>query len=306
MTPAHTDAAPTALTIAADGGHEAVIAPVGAMLCSYRVAGRDAVVPFEPGTMPPAFNGAVLAPWPNRLRDGRYAWHGSTHQLELNDGDRHNALHGLVFDETWTVVSRSPDTVSLGLDVPVRPGWPFALHLVTAYSVGADGLTIEVVATNTGTSALPYGVGFHPWLATGGASLDDCTIQVDAPTHIVADDRLLPVRPEPVDGTPYDLRTATSLAGLDLDDAWDDAAFDADGRSLGRLRCPDGHAVTVWMEAPLACWQVCSGDHVASLRRVGLAVEPMTCLADAFNTGHRLITLAPGATHTVRWGIQVA
>ena len=305
MTAAHTDTAPTALTITADGGHEAIITRTGAMLSSYRVAGRDAVVPFEPGTVPPAFNGAVLAPWPNRVRDGRYTWDGTTYQVDINDLTRHNALHGLVFAEPWTVVSQSDDAVSLGLDVPVQPGWPFRLHLVTTYSVGTDGLVIEVIAQNTGEEALPYGVGFHPWLATGGADIDDCTIQVDGDTHIVVDDRLLPVGSEPVEGTPYDLRTPTSLAGLDLDDAWEDATFDADGRSWGRFGCPDGRTVAVWMEAPLVCWQVCSGDHVAALTRVGLAVEPMTCVAEAFNTGDHLIVLAPGETHAVRWGIQV-
>ena len=286
------------------GDQAAVVAPRGATLVSYAVAGRDAVVPFPPDEAPPAYNGDVLAPWPNRLRDGTYVWDGVIQRLPLNDGDRHNALHGLVFDECWHVASVSTGGVWLALDLPRRDGWGFDLRLETGYELSDEGLTVEVRATNRGTAPLPYGVGFHPWLSAGGASLDDCTVQVDADTHVLADERLLPAGTEPVAG-PYDLRRPAPLAGLDLDDAWVDAAFDQDGRSWGRLGCPDGRTVAVWMEAPLTCWQVCSGDHVAGFTRAGLAVEPMTCVADAFNTGERLVVLAPGETHAVRWGIQV-
>ena len=287
------------------GDQQAVLDPVGGKLAAYTVAGRDAVVPYAVGTLPPAFSGAVLAPWPNRLRDGAYTWDGEALQAALNDGPRGNALHGLACWQRWDLLAVTAASARLALDLPPQPGWPFSLVVEVAYALGGDGLTIALTAENTGTRALPYGAGFHPWLSTGGASLDACTVQLDASTRIVPDDRLLPTGAGDVAGTPYDLRRPSSLAGLDLDDAWDDAAFDASGRSWGRLTCPDGRAVAVWMEAPLACWQLCTGDHIPGFTRAGLALEPMTCLADAFNTGAHLVTLEPGASHAVRWGIQV-
>lgn len=286
------------------GGQEAVIAPVGAKLCQYRVNGADAVVGFEPGATPPAFNGAVLAPWPNRLRDGVFTWDGVRYQLPITEPDRMTALHGLMCWHRWGVVDRDAASVTLGLDLPPQPGWPFRLRLEVRYALSNDGLAIEVVTSNLGQTALPYGVGFHPWLSTGGASLDDCTLQLDAATHIVADERLLPAGAEPVAGA-YDLRRPSSLAGLDLDDAWADALPDASGRAWGCLARPDGRSVCVWMQAPLTCWQVCTGDHIDGFRRVGVAVEPMTCLADAFTTGEHLIRLEAGSSHRVRWGIQM-
>ena len=286
------------------GGQEAAITPVGAALCAYRVDGRDAVVPFEPGTVPPAFNGAVLAPWPNRLRDGAYEWDGVRQQLPVTEPDRMTALHGLACWQRWGVLSSDASSVTLRLDLPAQPGWPHLLRLDACYSLSDAGLAVTVTAANLGTTSLPYGIGFHPWLSTGGASLDACALQLDAATHVVADDRLLPRRAEPVAGA-YDLRRPTSLAGLDLDDAWTDASTDASGRSWGRLARPDGSCVSVWMEVPLSCWQVCTGDHIDGFERAGVAVEPMTCLADAFNTRERLVHLAPGACHSVCWGIGV-
>jgi aldose 1-epimerase len=275
------------------------------MLCAYTVDGRDAVVPFAPGTPPPAYNGAVLAPWPNRLRDGAYQWRGQRRQVPVNEPDRRTALHGLVFGEIWTPVAMDASSATLALRLTERRGWPGPLDLRVCYSLSAAGLTVTVTASNPGVVPLPYGVGFHPWLSTGGAALDDCALTLDAATHVRVDDRLLPAGTEPVAGC-YDLRRPTRLAGLDLDDAWIDATADESGRSWGRLACPDGRTVSVWMEAPLDCWQVCTGDHVDAMPRAGLALEPMTCVADAFNTGAHLITLEPGASCAVRWGIQVS
>jgi aldose 1-epimerase len=52
--------------------------------------------------------------------------------------------------------------------------------------------------------------------------------------------------------------------------------------------------------------QVYTGDAVADprRRRRGLALAPMTCAPDAFNTGEGLVTLAPGETFTGRCGFD--
>ena len=42
-----------------------------------------------------------------------------------------------------------------------------------------------------------------------------------------------------------------------------------------------------------------------ALRRTRLAVEPVTCAPDAFNTGLGLITLAPGHRFTGCWGMTL-
>jgi aldose 1-epimerase len=48
-----------------------------------------------------------------------------------------------------------------------------------------------------------------------------------------------------------------------------------------------------------------SGDtvHPQSRRRQGLAVEPMTCAPNAFNSGEGLLVLEPGEVFRGSWGI---
>jgi aldose 1-epimerase len=49
-----------------------------------------------------------------------------------------------------------------------------------------------------------------------------------------------------------------------------------------------------------------TGDtlHRAEERRRGLAVEPMTCAPNAFQSGDGLRMLAPGETFSATWGIS--
>ena len=39
-------------------------------------------------------------------------------------------------------------------------------------------------------------------------------------------------------------------------------------------------------------------------QRGGLAVEPMTCTPDAFDSGVGLVVLGPGAVHAASWRIH--
>jgi len=285
----------------ASGSHVATVAEVGAMVREYAVDGRDVFVPFAHDEAAPVFNAAVLVPWPNRLRDGAYSVDGTAYQLPVSEPDRGTALHGLACWYRWTPVEVAEDAVTLELALPAQKGWPFQLVSRITYRVSDAGLEVVVSTRNAGTGTAPYGVGFHPWLSTGGAPLDECTVRLDADTHVTVDSRLLPTGTEPVTG-PYDLRETRSMTGLDLDDAWVDPIRDADGLAWARLGCPDGRTAAIWMDGSMDCWQVCSADHIPGHERYGLAAEPMSCVADAFNTGERLVRLAPGDEHTVRWG----
>ncbi|MBO1750880.1 aldose 1-epimerase family protein [Actinotalea sp. BY-33] len=288
---------------------EAVVTDVGAKVRRYAVDGRDVFTPFDEDQPAPAGHGAVLAPWPNRIRDGRYTWDGVERQLDLSEPERGTALHGLAMWQRWTVLPevdaahRDGQAVTLELRLAPSGGYPFDLLLRVTYRLTATGLHVQTVATNLGAAAAPYGVGFHPWLSPGPGTLDECTMSLDARTRVTVDDRLLPTGTEPAAG-PYDLRETRSMVGLDLDDAFVDVLRDEQGLSWVRLTGSDGRTAAIWMDESMDTWQVCSGDHLSAVevRRTGLAAEPMSCVADAFRTGDRLVRLEPGASHEVTWG----
>lgn len=286
------------------GDQQAVVAAVGASLRSYRVGDRDVVLPFAETETAPAFSGAVLAPWPNRLTDGEYAFDGTDYEVPVTEHARGTALHGLVAYVAFAATTATDTHVVLEHTVVPTPGYPWSVHLAVAYTLDDDGLRVEVTATNVDATDAPYGIGFHPWLSPGDAAVDDCTLQVDATTHVTVDGRLLPTGTEPVHGQ-FDLRTPTALRGVALDDAWLDVTRDADGLSWIRLAAPDGRTAALWADGTFDAWQVCTGDGIPRIDRRGVAAEPMTCIADAFRTGDLLVRLAPGASHRVTWGLRL-
>jgi aldose 1-epimerase len=61
--------------------------------------------------------------------------------------------------------------------------------------------------------------------------------------------------------------------------------------------------VTVWGDERWRWAQVYTGDDRPDVARRSIAVEPMTCRADAFRTGEDVIRLEPGDVFDARWGI---
>mgnify|MGYP004716819971 CR=1 FL=1 len=130
------------------GDAEAVIASIGASLRSYRVAGRDLVVPYAEDEVRPGYRGATLAPWPNRLADGAYTFDGVEYQLPITEVSRGTALHGPVMHERWAVAELSTTRARLTRETVPVSVYPWQLGMSASYTLSGPGLTIEVAATN--------------------------------------------------------------------------------------------------------------------------------------------------------------
>ncbi|WP_431891779.1 aldose 1-epimerase family protein [Micromonospora haikouensis] len=295
----------TQWTISA-AGHEAVLVEVGGGLRTYRHDSVDYVDGFAADELCPGGAGQVLAPWPNRIRDGQYAFGGREFQLTLTEPSRGAALHGLVNWVPWHLVEQSDDAVTLGYDLPAQPGYPWALRLRNRYSVGPDGLRIDHEATNVSGEPCPFGFSMHPYLQLPGVAVDDLALRVPAKLRVQVDGRLLPVGATPVAGTEYDYTSPRRIGHAVLDTAFGDVVRDADGGSSVTLAAPDdAAAVTVWADREFGWWQVFSGDTLTGERhRRSVAIEPMTCPPDAYRSGKDVITLEPGDTWRGTMGIR--
>lgn len=278
------------------GPYTARINPLGGGLAELRRDDRDLVTPQHGTSGTHRFRGAVLAPWSNRIGDGRYEFGGSEHVLPLNEPDRGNALHGLVLDAPWQPVDAATAAVFLRLRLGPEDGYPFRLDLALHYVVSDNGLAVSLDATNAGDLPAPYGCGFHPYLEPAAGRVDDVSLLLDADTRLLTDPlRNLPTGREPVRGTAYDFAEARRIGGLDLDDAFTGVRLDDSG--VHRALAGD---LAVWWKPSLRWVQVFTAED-----RSAVAVEPCTAPPDAFRTGEDLVVLDPGATHRVEWGIAV-
>jgi aldose 1-epimerase len=290
-----------------DGGYTAVITQVGAGIRLLRDEGRDLVLPYPVGDVRPRFRGGLVAPWPNRIADGRYTFDGREHQLSINEPERQTALHGLISWVRFAVVRQDTATVTLTHQLVPSPGYPFPIDLTVTYAVAADGLHCTVLARNTGDAPAPYGTAPHPYLYGGQGHVDDWTLQLPATEVLeVTPDRLLPLQRVPVHETDMDFREGRPLRHIEIDHAFTRLVPDSDGMVRVRVTSKASTGVECeWDPAVLPWVQVHTADlPLAEESRLGLAVEPMTCPPDAFNSGEDLVVLAPGEEHKAFWTIR--
>lgn len=279
-------------------GYTAEISSVGATLRSLTFAGRDLVRPFGADEMRPAYSGALLAPWPNRVVDGCYEWDGVRHQLALTEPARGHALHGLMAWQYFAAVGVSEDSVTLVADLAAQDGYPFPLSVSVTFTLAADGLTQSVSVLNQGDVDAPYGTGPHPYLVAGPGTVNDWTLSLPASSvATVSEPRLLPTGVVAVADTEFDFRSPHPIGETFIDHAFTALARE-DGVATVLVTAPDGTGVGMSWGAECPWVQVHTADGTG---RTGLAVEPMTCPPDAFSTGEDVIRLAPGSSHTASW-----
>jgi galactose mutarotase-like enzyme len=289
------------------GSQEVVVCEVGATLRSYTVADAPVLDGFAADEWSHSGRGQVLAPWPNRLADGRFEFNGVRAQAALDEPERHNAIHGLVRWLPWTLQTRHQNQVSLRLQLHPSPGYPFSLLLELDYHVGREGLTITTRARSLEEGPVPFGLGFHPYLTAGTETVDGAILRVPALHTLEVDDRGLPTGTvTPVAGTERDFTAPRFVGPAVLDTAFTTLERNAEGRAEASLDAPDGTSgATLWVDQGFPYLMVYTGDTLPeqARRRRAVAIEPMTCPPNALRTGTDVIELQPDQEWSARWGI---
>ena len=292
------------------GGYEAVVASVGASLRVLTYGGRNLVVPFGADEIRPAYRGATLAPWPNRVVDARYVFEGVEYQLPVNEPARGHALHGLVDELDFEIVHQTPTELTLATVIEPQDGYPWRVRLTTTYNLSDDGLNQSVETENLSNGIAPIGLSAHPYLVAGEGCVDDWTLELAADqVLLVSPDRLAPTKLVEVPAE-LDFRTARQIDATKIDHAYTGLRRDDAGRATVKITAEEGTGVAMdwaadcpWVQLHTADLSVGDPGH-----RAGLAVEPMTCSPDAFNASNYafetgLLTLEPGATAEASWRI---
>ena len=307
------------------GTVRAVVALSGATLLSWEIFQRGEPLQLVDGYRDAAelreqsgVRNGVLAPFPNRVADGRYGFDGEKYDLLPGVvGDR-TVYHG--FARTLPFVLESVTTTAESARLvlrsgEIRPGrfdgYPFALDLTVVYIVEKDRISLEIHAVNTGDVTAPYAAGWHPYfqLGNGTEDIDDLELRVSADTLIGTDRELIPTDGPGcrigLDGLPeMDFRDGSPLGRRVIDACYADLSFGPDGRAETVLRDPKtGRELRVWQEGGFM--HVFTGDTLPRDRRRSVAIEPVEAMTNAFNRKEfaSAIALAPGHGRRFRCGV---
>jgi aldose 1-epimerase len=258
----------------------------------------DVLDGYPAGAVAPGWRGAVLVPWPNRVRDGRWTWRDHELQLDVHSPDQPHAMHGLVAWQPWVLLDQDDGRASVGTTLEPHPGYPFRLAAAVDYALTPDRLSVTVRVRNIGNTAAPVGVGMHPYLHVGAnedGGIGGADLTVPARTAL-----------ETEGGLPTGARhrfhgDVGRIGSRAFDTPLTDLERDDDGWARLRLRGPLGELELAADES----WpwlQIYTGDGMPEgQRRRSLAVEPMTCPPDALADAADLLVLEPGTDWSGTW-----
>ena len=164
---------------------------------------------------PTAYFGATVGRYANRIAHSQFTLGGATYTLPPNEGD--TCLHGGprgFHSRLWTVTETSRDRVALELvSADGDQGFPGELTATVTYTVTDHTVRVDLTATTTAPTVVNLTNHTYWNLAgEGSCSVDGHHLTVDAERYLPIDDHSIPLAgPEPVAGTPLDLRLGSAI-----------------------------------------------------------------------------------------------
>jgi aldose 1-epimerase len=288
------------------GAARVVLAPeAGGSIAAYEWRGRAVLRPASADALARGevrdFASYPLVPFSNRIAGATLHWLGAAYPLRRYLPGHPHAIHGNGWQRAWDLVERAPSRATLELKHDAAAAraleWPFPYRARQTFALAEDSLTLTHVIENTGATAFPFGLGWHPFFPRTDATL----LQFRAASVWLTDATQLPTRRERVPSQ-WDFASARPIGHTALDHCF------AGWQPPANVRSPErGLAVSVDADP------VCEHLVVYVPRSAGhLAIEPVTHMTDAFNravageadTGTRV--LAPGETFSCTMRLSVS
>jgi aldose 1-epimerase len=157
---------PAQVVLRSDELEVVVLPDVGARIHRLRAWGEDLLrTPPDPGThaADPWFWGAyVMAPWCNRITPGPTEVLGRVVDVPANFPDG-SAIHGQVSHRPWEITGAGGFRVEGGGE---GTGWPWRYEVTASVAVAGATLSLRYALRNLDDTAMPAGLGLHPWFRT--------------------------------------------------------------------------------------------------------------------------------------------
>lgn len=86
------------------GDFSAVVCELGSKLRRFDYGGKEVFCSYGPDDLTPTCCGYILAPWPNRIKDGEYDFNCKHYCAPVNEyhpEPRNNANHGYAYQYMW-------------------------------------------------------------------------------------------------------------------------------------------------------------------------------------------------------------
>ncbi len=216
------DGAAVDLYTLADGKVEVRIMNYGGIIVSLRAPDREGKLDdvvlgydsFEGYRTNPAYFGAIIGRYANRIAHGSFQLDGKTYSIPKNNGD--NTLHGGIrgFDKKLWTAHEIKDGIELTyVSKDGEEGFPGTLTTIVRYTLNGGALRIDYSATTDKDTVL--NLTNHSYFNLAGQGKGEVlghVVKIDAARFTPVDSSLIPTGElKSVQGTPFDFRTPHAI-----------------------------------------------------------------------------------------------
>lgn len=228
---------------------------------------------------------SILSPFPGRIEHGTYVHDHKTYQLDTNENNRDNAIHGLVAHEHFecTHSQSSQDQATLVFSYQPKKtieGYPFLYKVEVTYILTDHSLHVKIRMENLDETTIPFGLGWHPYFLC--TDIKNSMLQFNSTEEILCDTEMIPIGEKSID----------KASSFPIDELHFDTCYTLDQKKVS-LKTSE---YSVDMEV------LNSEDQYIQIftphARDCIALEPMTCAPDAFNNGMGILQLEPEDSYT--------
>jgi aldose 1-epimerase len=251
-----------------------------------------------------SFKGSNLYPFPNRIEGGKYSFKEQLLHLNCNFPQENNAIHGLVYDQPFDVISKEDG--DFGCTLVLRyivtkplPGYPYNNMIEVNYKWNEENQFVcSTKITNLSDDLMPVGHGWHPYFIAGNTKVDELYIQFPSKEILEVNDKGIPTGKKDEYISFNELKP---LGKTNFDSCFLLSSEDKEATILIENK-KENIKYKIWQENGVHKYNYLQVYTPPS--RESIAFEPMTCSPNAFNTGEGLIVLAPQERITINWGIK--
>jgi len=245
------------------------------------------------GNIAKSFLSSKLSPFVCRMANAQYTLNGKLFEIENKFVDG-NAIHGLLYDKAFTIVSEFSDDEKASVTLKYNykkddKGYPFSYRCEVTYTLlPSDLLKIETVITNLDDETIPLSDGWHPYFSLGG-KINDWQLYFNADAMVEFNDKLIPTGQL----VEYDSFNEEKPIGETFLDNCFLLKQDETIPCCTLYNPENKTGISFYPDSSYPYLQIYTPPH-----RKSIAIENLSSVPDAFNNKMGLILLEPRRTKT--------
>ena len=249
------------------------------------------------------FKGTKLFPFPNRINKGQYSFEGKNYQLAVNFPAEGHAIHGLVCESAFDIVNETANEHEASVELQYNyngsnSAYPFKYKLTVLFSLSEKGFACKTTVENIDNKEIPLGDGWHPYFKLE-SKLNDLFVKIPSAQIVLVNEKMIP------NGLTSSSDQFTKLTKID------ESKFDTCYKLEEKEGRQQVELVNEKEKVQLVVWQETGKNKYNYVQiytppsRDCIAIEPMTCMPDAFNNKNGLIVLKPKEILNLAFGVEL-